>query len=383
VKKILPLLLVAALISVSPAIATAQEEDDFRLMLERIRLFTETNVEEAFTLIDTAKARRPNDPNLMAAEAQADLRVGNVRSAEILLERAHSLAPRNEDIAQQLREVRLLRAPFISVDTSYRSTSKTAREKFVRLHGEMEVNQDVSVGLKLENDHVTATENLTFSNGQTKRYNESAGAEYNMVDTKGTTTFEANVHRPNWEDYTISTIDGGKKDNIRVSRIHNFSAQWIATGGVGINHYGLDSHDDLSTSVAFDAGVGRNFDASPYLGQDSSFSLNYNLDAEYAFYNTTLHNTTNANYQPLLVGHRMLHSFTMHAGKDFGQIGVYGYGGYAADVYGGHGPLGGGLISYNPIDALSIELRAARGVEPTASQETVDEIGLNVKWKFL
>jgi hypothetical protein len=413
VKKILSLLLLATAIATGPAIAHAQEDDDFRLLLERIRLSIETNIEEAFNLIDSAKARRPNDPQLMAAEAQADLRIGNVRRAEMLLERAHQLAPRNEDIAYQLREVRLLRAPFVSLDTSYRSTSKTAREKFVRIHGETEVTPDVSVGLKLENDHVTATENLTLSSGQVTRFNESvqrgegyavfnqrngdwlktsffvanhvfgAGAQYQMIDTKGYTTLEANIHRPNWEDFVISTIDGGKKDNVKISRVHNFNDVWTATGGLGVNHYGLDKHDDISTSIGFDVGVIRNFDAGPYLGPDSSFSLNYGLDGEYAFYNTTLHTAANPSFQPLVVDDRLLNSFTMHLGRDFGQIGVHGYAGYAYDVEGGHGPLGGGMISYNPMDALSIELRASRGVEPTASQETVDEVGLNLKWKFL
>jgi hypothetical protein len=410
--------LMAALLFTTPLAAKAQgagDASDLRLQLEHAQLLINTNISKAFLTINRLKSEYPNNPNVIAVEADAYEKVGDLRRARLLMDQAKKLAPNDEDIAEQYRAIYLQTAPSVSLDGEIRDTSHEAIERMVTLSANNWYAANPSFGFKISNDDIS-THPLLFSDGTTRRTSRQrqlfegyalfdrtnseqgklklyaangivgVGGEYRFYDSYGWTLLEANYHRPDWDDFIISIVDEGTKDNAKISRTQRITENLTGSIGAGVNNYGLSEDDSLATSWSVEAQLAYDFDPAKvrrFLGQGSQFGLNYNLDAEYKFHVDTLHNLANPSYRPLPLTDRQIHSFTVDVSKEFATNWLFSaYGGYEFDLLGSNAPEYGGSLKYLATDALSFDLRASRGILPEQSHERVDEIGLNITYKF-
>jgi len=78
-----------------------------------------------------------------------------------------------------------------------------------------------------------------------------------------------------------------------------------------------------------------------------------------------------------------VHSFTLSASKNLTQlVSAEAFGGYAKDRFGSSGPLFGGGVKFSPTKNISVEATASRGILGQNDIGTVDQYGLNFKFKW-
>jgi hypothetical protein len=384
---------------------------ELQLELKRISLDAETGkMDDAFRKLDTLKAKHPNNPHVLQAEADLNLRTGNRGAGFAALNRALILDPGNEDIMDRQRSAMLTQGSYVAGGYKVRR-SKQATEQFENFAEQIALSSSTSAEINLENNHLRTRRPFTRADGNTESFsgdrqratatlgklydngdeasaslfagNNSvgAGALYRLWDRHGATVLQANINRPNW-DYIESVIDNGTKHNVRLERKQIFSSALQATLGGGYNHYNLQDDHNVAGAAAWDMNVGY---THPYaITSDNNVILGayYSIDAEY--FTQADHRTAGGvSYMPLPAKSYEIHSFNLSASKELSpQWYIEGFGGYSVDRLGGDGPSFGGAIEYAPMEHLGLELRASRGIMGERASEKVDQVALNLKWRW-
>lgn len=407
-------LMLLAVLLLAPSVGFAKKSTDFQLLIQRARVAIETHEnDEAETLIQRLKAEHPDNVRVLALEAELELGLHHPEQAKVLLERAHHIDPKNEDITDRLAEIDKLDAPTASVEAALRETGSDASEKIQRIKGQGKINSQVAAGIVLENDFIHA-DPLLVSSGETKKFDTTrqrmeayglfdvaagqqakasvylgngvagAGAQFQWKGMNGTTLVEANYQRPNWDDFIVSIVDEGAKDNVKLSRSQLLLRGLTGSINAGFNHYSLKDDSDAASTIGFGTGLAYEFDevgVNKVLGHGSSLIFNYDLEAEYALEKRVEHSAVNPNFQSLGFQDRQAHIFVLNAGKEFNDtLSFHGYSGYSWDVLGDSGVMLGGDVQYQATDALGVKVQASRG---TLRQGSVDELGVKLNWKFL
>jgi hypothetical protein len=399
-----------------PAKKDVAVNQDLRLMLAKVSLYAETNkLDQAFALIDKLKTEYPNNPQVLQAEADLNLRIGNRGAGFAALRKAMKLDPGNEDILERQRAAVLVQGPFIAGGYQFRDT-KGADEHLTRLTGQTTMSPTVSVGLEVENDHLTTDipilnvdgvlENFSGDRHRAtamfgKLYDDGdeaslsvyagnntvgGGLHYGMWDRYGVTSAAVNLQRPYW-DYIETVIGSGTKDNIRLERRQIITGNLQAILGGGYNHYNLNDNFDVASAAALDLNIAYTY---PYSvtdmpGNEVILGAYYAVNAEYFTHIERGTTPGGASFKPLPAATYEVHSVNVSASKVLSsQLYVEGFGGYSIDRIGdADGPLFGALIEYAPLERLGIEFRLARTMlGGQRFNEKEDRFGVNLKWRW-
>ncbi len=363
--------------------------------------------------MEKLETQYPDNPQVLLAEADLNIRIGNRGAGFAALNKAAMLEPGDEDILERQHDALISQQPFVSGGYNFRKT-KEAYENFGRFDGQVTLAPSISASIALENDHLTTRIPLAYVNGTSANFsgdrqrgtvtlsklfnngNEAsalffgsdntagAGGRYVWQDQRGSTTLKGNLNQPDW-DYVQTVVEDGTKDNIRLERKQIFSSHVKATLGGGFNNYNLNHESDVARSTAWDLNIGYTHPVS-FSGnarQDLILGAYYTVDAEY-FSNVDSRTLGGTTFMPLPVKSYEIHAINVSASKDFSSaLHVEGYGGYAVDRLGDNGPLFGAVLEYSPIKSLGIDLHASRTMLGGAiNNEREDQMGLNVKWRW-
>jgi tetratricopeptide (TPR) repeat protein len=408
-RQFVALFLTSAMVGL-PLTAWAQpsrDSQDLRLALDRVSLYAETDrIDDAKALLDQLKHDYPNNPQILLAEANLNLRTGNRGQSFSLLNKALALDPGNENILERQRSTLLSQGPFVSGGYHYRRTD-LARENFARFVGQATLAPSVATMLAIENNHLKTRQAIRRSNGTledfsgnrqrgslsvTKLYdggdeltgslfagNDSvgAGAQFSRWDSSGATTIQGNLNRPEW-DFVESVIENGTKHNIRLERKQLLSPRLQATLGGGYNQYSLEDVSNAASAGTWDLNL-----AYTYPREEVTLGVYYSVDAEY-FTNVEERTVGATTFRPLPASSYEIHSINASISRELSpDLYIEGFGGYGKDRLSEvDGPLFGAALEYALIDGVSLELRGSRGLMGERRSQKEDQLGANLKWRF-
>jgi len=392
---------------------STQDNSDLRLELAKVSLYSETGkLDAARKLIDKLKAKYPNNPQVLVAEADLNLKLGNRGAGFVELNKAVILDPGNEDILDKQRSALLVQGPFTSGGFDFRRTNE-AFEQLENFATQVTVSPSVSLELNVDNDHLYSREPLTRVNGSTENFagdkqrgtftlnkmfdsgdqasasifannnTPGAGAKYVRWDSTGSTALQGDFHRPDW-DYAQMVIGDGTKDDIRLERKQFITNRIEATLGGGFNHYSLQDDFNAASAAAWDLNLGYTY---PYqLSKNDQVTLGayYDVDAEY-FTDVDERTLGGVEYKPLPIQSYEVHSLNVSASKQLmTELYAEAYGGYGVDRFtGSNGPLFGGDMEYALMDNLGLQLRAFHGIMGgVKGSEKEDRLGASLKWRW-
>lgn len=414
--KLLGASLLALLAMSIPAMAqdSQDKKDELRLALAKVSLYAETNkLDQAFALIDQLKQDYPDNSQVLRAEADLNLKLGNRGAGFAALSKAVSLDPANEDILERQRSAVLVQGPYASAGYRYRHTTE-ANEHFAEFAGQATVSPSVGIGLSVQNDHLNTRHDIRRESGALQDFSGNrqrgtltlakvydngseagvmlhanndgigGGAQYTLWDRRGATTVQGNLRKPDW-NYIEMVIEDGTRDNIRLERKQIITSHLQATLGGGYNRYNLGSDDNVADAAAWDLNIAYNLPYSPSGKNDDEimFGVYYGVEAEY-FGDVDERTAGGATFRPLPAQSYEIHSLNVSASKNLtSQLYGEAYGGYGIDRLGDSGPLFGAALEYSPVEHLGIELRGSRSMQGGISDSgREDQIGLNLKYRL-
>ncbi len=389
-----------------------QESQELRLALTKISLYTETReFAKASALIEELKVKYPDNPQVLVAAADLNLRMENRGSAYYYINKAHNLDPLNEDIIERRILALQESGPFVAFGASTRDSNQ-ADENFLNASGRVFYTPTLSSDIIAENNSLeskgdviradgssspfegdkqraTVTVSNIFNEGQIAtgklhfgNENIGAGVAYSMPDRWGSSAIDANINQPDWS-FIETVVGDGTKDNISIARKQHLITNLDGVLGLGFNHYNLEDESDIASSAAVNLGLGYNYPYSYEQGYETSFAANYTVDAEYFSDRTELLNDVGGTYSPFPAVSYEIHAVTVSALQNlYSTLSLDAYAGFAKDRLGSSGPLFGGGITYAPIKSMSIEFAASRGIIGESRIGTVDQYGVNVRFKW-
>jgi hypothetical protein len=409
-----------ALLSSTPALAKSKPTEptplgpDLRLALDRVELYSETNkMDDAFALVNKLKQQYPNNPEVLEAEADLNLRMGNRGAGFAALNKAMALDPGNENILDRQRAAIMSQASFVGAGYRYRNTH-AAREHFTSLSAQAAASSSVTARIEVENDQLDTKVPITRASGATQDFSDDrqrgsltfgktygsgdeayisvyaanqvfgAGGQYSHWDMQGATGIEANIHKPDWT-YIEMVIGGGSRDNIRLQRKQIITSNLQATLGGGYNRYNLDDITGVANAGAWDLNLAYTMPYS-YSGKhkdEITFGAYYTIDAEY-FTHVEDRLSGATVFRPLPTSSYEIHAINLSVSKSFtNNVYAEAFGGYGHDRLGDGGPLFGAAIEYALTDHVGLELRGFRtllGGQQDSEKE--DQIAVNLKWRW-
>lgn len=420
--RIMPAALACLVISTTPAMAakhSSNSDADLSLALAKVSLYAEQNrLDEALQITQELKHRYPNNPQVLAAEADIDFRMGNRGAAFAALNEAHDLDPGNEDILNRQRRSLIEQGPFAGGGYQYRHTSE-ANEQFIRVDAQAVLSPTLSAQLEAQNDHIHSRTPFVDTRGALRSFSGNrqmgnltldkvwhngdeanaslygtddsvgAGAQYSAWDRYGATTIQGNINKPDW-DYPIMVIEHGTRDNIRLERRQIITPRFQATLGGGYNRYNLEDESNAGSAAAWDLNLTYTFPVagSGPVGNELILAPGYNVAAEYFTHEKRETDITGTFlFKPLPISSYEVHTLSLTASKNFSSS-FHGdvFGGYSVDRLGGNGPLFGAVLQYSPFEHLGVELHGTRallgGLNNGSNNEKEDIVGINIKIRW-
>ncbi len=395
--------------------ASAEEEraNELRFKLAQVNLYSETGkFDKAFGIIEQLKMDYPNNPRVLAAEAQLNYNIGNYNSAFIGLNKAILLDPNDEDILEQQRAAAFSQGPNILGGYTYRRTD-LAYEQLARASGQFPLTPTLNMVLSVENNHMHTRTPVIRQNGSARHFRGDQqrgaivlnkifennhelnaalyantftagfGAEHSWWGTSGVTKLRGEFNRPYW-GYVEMVVEGGTRSDLHLERRQIFSKNFIGTIGGGFNHYSLDdiwsAADALAWNAELEYSLPFSLDSDPH--NEINVTAAYTGDAEY-FTFVERRGPAGGRYKPLSASDYEVHAGTLSVGKKlFDDLLLQGYGGYSLNrLNDNSGPLYGAALNYSLSKKLNIEFRASHtdsGGENNSQSE--DLLGLNLKW---
>jgi hypothetical protein len=409
-----------ALLSSSPLWAepaeTTDDDSDLRLQLARVSLYTETGrYDDAYALIETLKEEYPDNPRVLASEADLNLSMGNSGRGMAALNRAIAIDPGNEDILERQRSVALSQGPFVGGGYDFRRISQ-AYENMEHVDAQVNISSSLSIGTTLENNDFRGRTPIIYPDGRTSTFvgdkqrgtvtlnkvfesgneataavygnNDTAGGglQYRMWDHQGSTTLQLNANRPVW-DYPETVAEDGTKDNVRLERRQVITNHLEATLSGVYNNYNLRDDRSAAQAGGWDLNISYTipFSISEKKHEDVILGAYYTGDAEY--FSGVDHRMTPGGiiFSPLPVASYEIHALNASVGSQIASsCYVEAHGGYAIDrMTEEKGPVFGGSLNFSLTDALGFELHGFRtllgGVNGSEKEE---QVGGGLKWRL-
>jgi hypothetical protein len=402
----------------------APSSDNLRLMLDQVDLDLDTGkYDAAATLIKKLKAKYPNNPDVLAAEADLNDHLSQKSNAAEVSDvcMPNSLESNNTDLLQHDRSG--MKENFLCGGYNRRITPQ-AVEQIENLGGQVALPYagGVTINADFENDHLNTAEQFDLARGRTISFygdrqqgtvmaskafgssqqgalmlygignNAGGGAQYAWYDRWGGTSVQGNFNKPDW-DYVESTVEYGTKDNVIIERKQVFTPDLQAVLNGQYNHYSIQYDEDAAD------GPGLNFNLdydhpfsfseqgpnSPsWMNDEVTLGAHYAVEAEYLTYVNHEFNGADL-YHPLPMTSYEVHTFTASAEKTIlpnldGQLS----GGYGVDrISGTSGPIYGGSLTYTPWQRLGIDIHGSRDMVGGQNlSEKEDVVGTSLKWTW-
>ncbi|MGE3624414.1 MAG: tetratricopeptide repeat protein [Bdellovibrionales bacterium] len=400
---------------------TASQEADLRLALDKVQLDAQSGkMDQAQALLEKLKAKYPNNPDVLAVEADLNDQLSSraTRLSELCM--PNSLDPNNNDLLMYEREHGRRNNNYACGGYNRRLTPQGV-EQISNISGQVSLTPSISVIADFENNHLNTKQPFTRADGNTNsfygnrkqatvtlqktftnrdqvgvsvygtEYNAGGGVQYVHRDRTGGTAILVNYQQPNW-DYVEMVVDGGTKSNVRLERKQVFNPNLQAALGVSYNQYSMNRLWSAADGPGWDFNLdyarpirifnqGEN-DPS-WISDEFYLGAHYSAQAEYFLSVARRTDSDGDTFNPLTATTYEVHSLTGSIGKTLlKNVEAQIEGGYGVDrIRGDNGPIYGGTLTYSPIEHLGLDVHAARtllGGENNGQKQ--DLVGASVKW---
>lgn len=330
--------------------------------IAKVKYYQDTlQINKAYDYSDWLIENFPCEPSIYASRASLEYSIGRWRKALEYLCFARSMQPRNEgyyqtslDIINEqpsfigaAPDIVTDRRPYVGVEQEYRKTGFLQREDFWRASANYLITPYNKFLFFFERDRLDV-KNFQTLNGelihfrgfrQRARLNWTydflcggditanlhfskmlfgGGLSFRDLDYYGYWHFGGDYHEPFW-DFVQITVEHGSRDSFYLERTQRITPQIEAFLGASYNHYNLKGFNGAAQSTRvkgyLNKALSNHHPIVQFLGEDSSFILSYNLDAEYPFRIRTRKDSTGTSFAPLPVPKREEHSLQVILSK--------------------------------------------------------------------
>lgn len=392
-----------------------QRDQDLRLQMLYAQIEQQNGqTEAAQKRLAILQQYYPNNPQLLTYAAGIQSSAGNTSDALALLDRAQSLDPYNEGIADMRSGVgrSYVARNFVKADYEHRTIGDN-NEDIGTLSGAARVADNVEVGFNAQHNWIDADILRRGTDGQIGSYKSErdrgeiyaallldggaraqaslyanndtvgAGVGYDFNNALGRTGLFAEYHRPYW-DFTEAVYEHATRD--RVGARH--SAQLNPTLSLGVetalNRYNTKVDDDVAQSGLFRLALIQRLQektaTQPYLG------IGYAFDGEYMIGDRTARNTavSQGDYYLLPIRTREVHFLSgilQHDLTPTTHINLVG--GWAYDRFGGNGPQIEGRLTQDITDDVEVGVRGLYGLSRNSgNSDDATNVGAHLMYKF-
>jgi hypothetical protein len=398
----------------TPAAATERTGDTFEerrlLILEAQDEAQRGGVLSARDRLARAAAERPDDIDLMLALADLEAQAGDWRQGLTLYDRALRADPGAEDVIRARRALALRNGPRLGLEGFAAFAPGGERVQGGTLRGSTPVVRGWRADLSVEVRHGQADNAQRADNREggsidaTRTRGEFALAHewegFNAVTrvgvhgaddgagallqqswqwAHGKTILSGDYHRPYWETL-IALRENAKRDSVMLLHEAALGRGVALRGGAGYVRYGVPGDSGLSDGPAFNAAVTWTLTEN-WLWNTWTPALAYRFDAEYI---SRIDAAAPGTLPVLDVRQREVHAVTATVSRDLGPGHFTATAGFAADRYGGTGPVGN--LSYVADgtfeEPLTVRLDVSVGPSLATQSRSVWRIGAAILWRF-
>lgn len=395
-------------IPVNQQVASFQQTDEtLRLQLLYARIELENGDREAaLNRLRIMQQYYPNNPELMGYTASIESAGGNYNRALQLLNKAQSLTPQNEDLAQLKKNIQKVHGQHVKLDHEWRRIGNSD-EQISTFSGMASIDATTEIGIVAQNDEVDGSQVRRTRDGaivdsehskqrgqiylnsytdagsrhQFSLFGNSsdvgAGYAYAFNNSIGRTDIIVDWHRPYW-DFTQAVIEDANRDRVGFTHMAQLSDTVSFFGETSVNRYNLQDEADAASSYLLRMSfVKRIRDAQPYVGIGYGFDGEYMIDKQYR--NTA----AGVRYGAFDLTAREIHflsaifqhAFTSSLTGDL-------VAGYAVDRLGDHGPSVEAKLTQELTDEVEIQARARYGLETNNTDDNASTVGGHLLWRY-
>ncbi|HEU5046405.1 MAG TPA: hypothetical protein VFT64_01025 [Rickettsiales bacterium] len=392
---------------------TANPNNTLRYKLLEARLNLETGrIYDATKQLNTwlEQPEYKDNSELLGFTANAENFGGNWPYATELLEKAHTLAPENQDVTDLLDDIRRTDAQNVHIGYDWIKYGHSLEDiitvggfvnapNHLQFGGEIKENYTMGRSLRLSNGNVgDANANrmqgevygeYSVQNGQRIKgaifgNNDTAGVGgyYGFLNPLGRTTLSAEYHRPYW-DIPEGVLDQTTRDRIEVDHVVKPNNKLTFEGDIAANRYNVEQETNVAESISGDFNVVyRLFDEVKY--HKPFLDLGYNIDAEYMRSQKDSIDSDGELTHIFPLFSRQIHTPFAEVGYDFNPS-TYGTAtaGYEFDMLSNNsGPALSAKIDHELNNAFDVEAHASYGLDSANSASTITTLGGSLRYRF-
>jgi tetratricopeptide (TPR) repeat protein len=385
-----------------------KQEQQFAIQNELIKSRIEVENGRGYDAAMRTRAlsdKYPEDAQVLGFAANVENFNGNWPYARRLINKAHELKPYNDDITALQRGIERLHASNVYLDGSWRSLGKN-NEYIGTLGGSYDVNENVQVGVELQNDWVRSTD-LRLSNGVQGKFNDERqrgeaflryfdekgdtsqlsifanndtaglGAYHRFVNPLGLSNFGLEFQRPDWQ-FVQGVIDDATRNRAFVGHRYSPTNPVIIEGQVGLNQYNTKNGDNLSSTATIQGSVSYRIKEAPYV------AVSYNLDAEYELSEKNSRLSNGQPYQLFPLDSREVHSIGVLASHNFSKdTNAEGFASYGYErIDGNSGPAVEGRVTHYLDDRWAVQGHAGYGFRGGANDGSLTQGGIRLMYRY-
>lgn len=402
----------------SMQMAAFDRDQELRLQLLYAQIEQQTGQnEKAKQRIAALQQYYPQDTQLMTTEAGVELADGNNYRAIQLLERAHTQAPENEEIASLMRALRRVDSKqFVKIDNEYRKYG-SSHENITTLSGVAKVGDRTEVGISIANDYLAKASGIGIGAVKNKNRQSAelflaqyldngarlqgslfgsgaafgsgtyqdektfgAGAYYAFNNPLGRTELLGEYHKPYW-DFPGAVINYATRDRVGAKHYANIDPRWALGIEASVNNYNIETGDlalpDSGRNVT-QSGLLRlstSYELQHQTPKQPYFGVGYGFDGEYLMHQSETIPFTHTREIHQVTGiYRDDWTPATHALFDAGWV----YDRYT----GNNGPVVEGRIDQDLSDAWEAGLRGRYSQVSTEADSSAINLGADLMYKF-
>lgn len=352
----------------------------------------------------------PDDLDILPALADAEDTAGSWRNAWLIDHRITRLAPQSVDAAAAAADLYRANGQQIRVDNDLSISDGSDRQYSTVVQGRIQPTDRGEVGMSAEWRHLHDGQ-LTRADGTQQnvsmdkfqgdiyglyRFDDDSAAKLSLLPATdslgfearyrtpaftGQTTLTATYHRPYW-DLVEGIADGGWVDRLELGHTRPVFGDLTASLAARVSHYGINGDDDAASSAGFTGELSWPVPALP--AWSPALTLDYTVDGEYVTSRRTKVDQFGNDFNPLPVPTHEIHTVSVEAVQTYWRVlTVDAVAGYAVDRFSGNGPAVSLAISYAPLPALDMGVRASyEKVTGNGTNTPTTRIGGYLAWHF-
>lgn len=358
----------------------------------------------------TLDARHPNDLDILPALADAEDAAGGWRNAWLIDRRVTQLSPGSLDAAKAAADLYRANGQQVRIDSDLAISDGSDRQYSTVLQGRIQPTDRGEVGMSVEWRHLHDGQ-LTRADGNQQdatidkfqgelyglyRFDDDSAAKVSLLPATdslgfeasyrtplftGQTTLTGTYHRPYW-DIVQGIAEGGRVDRLELAHTRPLFGDLTGSLAARVSHYGINGDDDAAASAGFTGSLSWPVPDLP--AWSPALTLGYEVDGEYVTSRRTKVDQFGDDFNPLPVTTHEIHTVSVEAVQTFWQVlTVDATAGYAVDRFSGNGPSVSLALSYAPLPALDMGVRASyEKVTGNGTNTPTTRIGGYLAWHF-